>query len=58
MTSDGKLRVDRSRTGGGGREPLTTGLPPKNRSVNVLREAMVGAVLDGPFLVLGAMAGG
>jgi photosystem II stability/assembly factor-like uncharacterized protein len=37
---DGKLRVYRSRTGGGEWEPLTRGLPQKDCYVNVLREAM------------------
>ena len=37
---DGKLRVFRSRTGGGDWEPLTDGLPQANCYVNVLRDAM------------------
>jgi photosystem II stability/assembly factor-like uncharacterized protein len=37
---DGKLRVYRSRTGGGEWEPLTAGLPQRDCYVNVLREAM------------------
>ncbi len=37
---DGKLRVYRSRTGGGEWEPLTHGLPQRDCYVNVLREAM------------------
>lgn len=37
---DGKLRVYRSRTGGGEWEPLTRGLPQENCYVNVLRDAM------------------
>jgi len=37
---DGKLRVYRSRTGGGEWEALTDGLPQENCYVNVLRDAM------------------
>jgi photosystem II stability/assembly factor-like uncharacterized protein len=37
---DGRLRVYRSRTGGGDWEPLTEGLPQEHCYVNVLREAM------------------
>jgi photosystem II stability/assembly factor-like uncharacterized protein len=37
---DGKLRVYRSRSGGGEWEPLTKGLPQSDCYVNVLREAM------------------
>ncbi|HNP73113.1 MAG TPA: exo-alpha-sialidase [Kouleothrix sp.] len=37
---DGKLRVYRSRSGGGEWEPLTNGLPQSNCYVNVLRDAM------------------
>ncbi len=36
---DGRLRVYRSRTGGGEWEPLTHGLPQKDCYVNVLRDA-------------------
>jgi hypothetical protein len=37
---EGKLRVYRSRTGGGEWEPLTRGLPQQDCYVNVLRDAM------------------
>ena len=37
---EGKLRVYRSRTGGGEWEPLTAGLPQQDCYVNVLRDAM------------------
>jgi photosystem II stability/assembly factor-like uncharacterized protein len=37
---DGKLRVYRSRSGGGDWEPLTKGLPQEHCYVNVLRDAM------------------
>lgn len=37
---EGKLRVYRSRSGGGDWEPLTRGLPQENCYVNVLRDAM------------------
>lgn len=43
---DGRLRVYRSRTGGGEWEPLTTGLPQENCYVNVLRDAMAVDRLD------------
>jgi hypothetical protein len=39
-TSEGKLRVFRSRTGGHEWEPLGRGLPQANRYDNVLREAV------------------
>jgi photosystem II stability/assembly factor-like uncharacterized protein len=37
---EGRLRVYRSRTGGGDWEPLTKGLPQSDCYVNVLRDAM------------------
>jgi photosystem II stability/assembly factor-like uncharacterized protein len=37
---EGKLRVYRSKTGGGEWEPLTKGLPQKDCYVNILRDAM------------------
>jgi photosystem II stability/assembly factor-like uncharacterized protein len=37
---EGKLRVYRSKTGGGDWEPLTHGLPQENCYVNILRDAM------------------
>ena len=37
---EGRLRVYRSRTGGGEWEPLTAGLPQRDCYVNVLRDAM------------------
>jgi photosystem II stability/assembly factor-like uncharacterized protein len=37
---DGKLRVYRSRSGGGEWQPLTNGLPQRHCYVNVLRDAM------------------
>jgi hypothetical protein len=44
---EGKLRVYRSRTGGGEWEALTNGLPQENCYVNVLRDAMaVDALAD------------
>src|SRR2546428_9538915 len=43
---DGKLRVYRSRTGGGEWEALIKGLPQKNCYVNVLRDAMAVDALD------------
>ena len=43
---DGRLRVYRSRTGGGEWEPLTKGLPQEHCYVNVLRDAMAVDRLD------------
>ncbi|MCW2586038.1 MAG: hypothetical protein JWN55_1554 [Frankiales bacterium] len=40
VAHEGKLRVYRSRTGGGEWEPLTKGLPQEHCYVNVLRDAM------------------
>jgi len=43
---DGKLRVYRSRTGGGEWQALTDGLPQRDCYVNVLRDAMAVDALD------------
>lgn len=54
---DGKLRVYRSRTGGGEWEPLTKGLPQSGCYVNVLRDAMAIDALDPGGLYFGTTGG-
>jgi photosystem II stability/assembly factor-like uncharacterized protein len=54
---DGKLRVYRSRTGGGEWEPLTKGLPQENCYVNVLRDAMAVDRLDEGGVYFGTTGG-
>jgi hypothetical protein len=54
---DGKLRVYRSRTGGGEWEPLTSGLPQANCYVNVLRDAMAVDSLDACGVYFGTTGG-
>jgi photosystem II stability/assembly factor-like uncharacterized protein len=54
---DGKLRVYRSRTGGGEWEPLTNGLPQENCYVNVLRDAMAVDTLDTSGIYFGTTGG-
>jgi photosystem II stability/assembly factor-like uncharacterized protein len=54
---DGKLRVYRSRTGGGQWEPLTRGLPQENCYVNVLRDAMCVDQLDDCGVYFGTTGG-
>jgi photosystem II stability/assembly factor-like uncharacterized protein len=54
---DGKLRVFRSRTGGGEWEPLTAGLPQAHCYVNVLRDAMAVDDLDDCGLYFGTTGG-
>ena len=54
---DGKLRVYRSRTGGGEWEPLTKGLPQSNCYVNVLRDAMAVDSLDSCGVYFGTTGG-
>lgn len=54
---DGRLRVYRSRTGGGEWEPLTKGLPQQNCYVNVLRNAMAVDALDAPGVYFGTTGG-
>ncbi len=54
---DGKLRVYRSRTGGGEWEPLTKGLPQSNCYVNVLRDAMSVDSLDSCGIYFGTTGG-
>lgn len=54
---DGKLRVYRSRTGGGEWEPLTTGLPQEHCYVNVLRDAMAVDRLDECGVYFGTTGG-
>jgi photosystem II stability/assembly factor-like uncharacterized protein len=54
---DGKLRVYRSRTGGGEWEPLTAGLPQQHCYVNVLRDAMAVDTLDDCGIYFGTSGG-
>lgn len=54
---EGKLRVYRSRTGGGEWEALTNGLPQQNCYVNVLRDAMAVDSLDAPGVYFGTTGG-
>ena len=54
---DGRLRVYRSRTGGGEWEPLTAGLPQEHCYVNVLRDAMTVDRLDECGVYFGTTGG-
>jgi photosystem II stability/assembly factor-like uncharacterized protein len=54
---DGKLRVYRSKTGGGNWEPLTKGLPQSNCYVNILRDAMAVDSLDSCGVYFGTTGG-
>src|SRR5215469_4872691 len=54
---EGKLRVYRSRTGGGDWEPLTNGLPQSNCYVNVYRDAMAVDTLDPCGIYFGTTGG-
>ncbi len=54
---EGKLRVYRSRTGGGEWEPLGTGLPQADCYVNVLRDAMAVDSLDDCGIYFGTTGG-
>jgi photosystem II stability/assembly factor-like uncharacterized protein len=54
---DGRLRVYRSRSGGGEWEPLTNGLPQSDCYVNVLRDAMAVDELDDCGIYFGTTGG-
>ncbi len=54
---DGRLRVYRSRTGGGEWEALTEGLPQRHCYVNVLRDAMAVDALDPCGVYFGTSGG-
>ena len=54
---DGRLRVHRSRTGGGEWEPLTRGLPQEHCYVDVLRDAMAVDRLDECGVYVGTTGG-
>jgi len=54
---EGKLRVYRSRTGGGEWEPLARGLPQSDCYVNVLRDAMAVDALDPCGVYFGTTGG-
>jgi photosystem II stability/assembly factor-like uncharacterized protein len=57
VVMDGRLRVYRSRTGGGEWQPLTNGLPQEHCYVNVLRDAMAVDSLDECGLYFGTTGG-
>ncbi|MBO0820791.1 MAG: exo-alpha-sialidase, partial [Nocardiopsaceae bacterium] len=54
---DGRLRVYRSRTGGGEWEPLETGLPQGDCYVNVYRDAMAVDTLEEAGIYFGTTGG-
>lgn len=54
---EGKLRVYRSRTGGGEWEPLTRGLPQSHAYVNILRDAMSVDTLEECGIYFGTTGG-
>lgn len=54
---EGKLRVYRSRSGGGEWEPLTTGLPQRDCYVDVLRDAMAVDSLESCGVYFGTTGG-
>ncbi|TVT22480.1 exo-alpha-sialidase [Amycolatopsis rhizosphaerae] len=54
---EGRLRVYRSRSGGGEWEPLTEGLPQRDCYVNVLRDAMAVDSLDDCGVYFGTTGG-
>ncbi len=54
---EGKLRVYRSRTGGGNWEALTRGLPQRNCFHNVLRDALATDAMDPSGLYVGTTGG-
>jgi hypothetical protein len=54
---EGRLRVYRSRSGGGEWEPLTAGLPQEHCYVNVLRDAMAVDSLDECGIYFGTTGG-
>lgn len=54
---EGKLRVYRSKTGGGEWEPLTKGLPQENCYVNILRDAMAVDTMDDCGVYFGTTGG-
>ncbi|MDQ3440543.1 MAG: exo-alpha-sialidase, partial [Planctomycetota bacterium] len=57
VVHEGRLRVYRSRTGGGEWEPLTKGLPQQHCYVNVLRDAMAVDRLDECGVYFGTTGG-
>jgi len=56
-TPGGRLRVYRTRDGGGSWEPLTRGLPQKNALETVLRDAMAADPLEKPGIYFGTRSG-
>ncbi len=57
VVPDGRLRVYRTRTGGGEWEPLTAGLPQENCYVNVLRDCLAVDRLESAGVYLGTSGG-
>ena len=57
VTPDAKLRVYRTRDGGGSWEPLATGLPQENAYEAVLRDAMATDSLDSAGVYFGTRSG-
>ena len=55
--TDAKMRMFRSRNGGGDWEPMTKGLPQDNAYINVLREGMATDALDSCGIYLGTTTG-
>jgi hypothetical protein len=56
-TPEGKLRVYRTRNGGGSWEPLTRGLPQKNALETVLRDGLSTDTLDPAGIYFGTRSG-
>jgi photosystem II stability/assembly factor-like uncharacterized protein len=56
-TPEGRLRVYRTRDGGGSWEALTRGLPQKNALETVLRDAMAADPLEKPGIYFGTRSG-
>lgn len=56
-TPEGKLRVYRTRNGGGSWEPLTRGLPQKNALETVLRDGLATDTLDPAGIYFGTRSG-
>nr|NIP58962.1 exo-alpha-sialidase [Gemmatimonadota bacterium]NIR79347.1 exo-alpha-sialidase [Gemmatimonadota bacterium]NIT88014.1 exo-alpha-sialidase [Gemmatimonadota bacterium]NIU31860.1 exo-alpha-sialidase [Gemmatimonadota bacterium]NIU36466.1 exo-alpha-sialidase [Gemmatimonadota bacterium] len=54
---EGRLRVYRSRTGGGEWEALSEGLPQRDCYQNVLRDAMAVDTLESPGIYFGTTGG-
>ena len=55
--SDARMRVYRSRNGGGDWEPMTKGLPQEHAYIHVMREGMATDSLDPCGIYIGTTAG-